>query len=244
MSPSEIRTANEMELLVEGLKASPHAAVLNEYEVERIAVGIKVGPVEVMPGLHPDKPVLRDANTKHLLPGSGKHRPKEKALPSKVQDLADHRKSVQYREAFEALFPAGGDADERGSLAWWFDKAWLAAEGSPQLVDCAHPEMHQDKKSGPPKHIVAFKKDGALIFKMIELAVGKASQSITINAREEKIVKALEYRVYDVNLHGISDSEADDRRSMIEGFGYKIDLEDASTVSLPAGAEPVATPAG
>ena len=230
MSASQIRTANEMELLVDGLKASPHSSVLDEYEVEKTAVGIKVGPIEVMPGIQPDKPVIRDARTKHLLPGSGRHPLKEKVPEKAVTPVSDYRKTVQYREAFEQLFPAGGDPDERGSLAWWFDKAWMAAEGSPQLVECAHPELHQDKKSGPPKHIVAFKLDGALIFKMIELAVGKASQSININAREEKIVKALEYRVYDVNLNGISDSEASERRAMIESFGYSIDIEDVPRI--------------
>lgn len=235
MSPAQIRTANEMELLVEGLKASPHTAVLDEYPVERVAVGIKVGPVEVMPGIQPDKPVIRDARTKHLLPGSGRHRPKEKEPEKAVTPVSDYRKSIQYREAFEQLFPAGGDPDERGSLAWWFDKAWMAAEGSPQLVACPHPEMHQDKKSGPINHVHAFKLDGALIFKMIELAVGKASQSININAREEKIVKALEYRVYDVNLNGISDSEASERRAMIESFGYSIDIEDVP--AIPAAVE-------
>jgi hypothetical protein len=225
MTPSEIRTANEMERLVEGLKASPHASILDQFPVEKTAVGIKVGPIEVMPGANPDKPVIRDAKTKHVLEGTGPHKPKEKEPEKFVTPVTEFRKSVQYREAFEALFPAGGDVDERGSLAWWFDKAWMAAEGSPQLVDCQHPEMHQDKKSGPPKHIVAFKLDGALIFKMIELAVGKASQSININSKEEKIVKALEFRSYDITLHGISSDEADARRTMIEDFGYQIDVE-------------------
>lgn len=213
-----------MELLTEGLRASPHAHFLDEYPVERIAVGIRVGPIEVMPGMSPDKPVIRDGSTKRLMEGSGRHARKtaEVGLPKAVVPVSDHRKSVQYREAFEQLFPAGGDPDERGSLAWWFDKAWLAAEGSPQLVECPHPEMHEHRGQGPARHIVAFKHDGSLIFKMIELAVGKASQTVTINAREEKLVEVLEHRTVDVNIHGLMPSEVSERRVMIENFGYSL----------------------
>lgn len=233
LTAAQIRKANEQERLLEGLRASPHAHLLDEYQPERTPRGVKVGPIEVMPGLDPDRPVLRDARTKRAVEGTGKHLPKP---PPSTQAVVapQYRDKVEYREAFEKLFPAGGDIDERGSLAWWFDKAWLAAEGSPQFVDCPHPEAHIDKKDGPLKHVTAFKLEASLIFKMVELAVGKATQTVNVNAREEKITKALEYRVFDVTLHGISDFEANERKALIENFGYSTEMGEIQDIVIPA----------
>lgn len=220
----QVREIRDFESLERGLEASQHAYLLNEYPVERSGMGIIVGPVEVLAGLEPSKPVIRDASTKRLLPGSGKY-PGSKAAVQKEAGSQDvsYREKVEYREAFERLFPAGGDADERGSLAWLFDQFWAAVEGSPQMVDCPHPEYHDDPKHHTPlKHVVAFKKDAASMFKMIELGVGRAAQTININKKEERLVQVLEQRQIDVRLHGIEQDEVIAREQMLAGYGYKL----------------------
>lgn len=238
LSPTarEVRESNEREALVVALEKTQYANLLDEHSPEYLPSGyVKLGPIEIRPGQNPDKPVIVDARTKRMMEGSG--RPPKANDPVLVGKGTGYKNSTEYRKAFEALFPAGGDIDERGSLAWWFDQAWAAAEGSPQYVDCPHPDSHVDKSDGPLKHVVAFKKDAALIFRMIELAVGKAPQTINLNSKSEQIVQSLEYRVYDVTLHGIDEGEADRRRDLIAGFGYVVDVpaEESGTLSLPSG---------
>ena len=135
----------------------------------------------------------------------------------------NYRETASYREAFEALLPADADVSARGSLAWWFDQAWEAAEGSPQTIECPHPELHQVGKSHaskPVKHIVAFKKEANLIFKMIELAVGKAQATTNININEKKLVESLEHRVIEVKLQSLDSRGVDNRIKMISEMGY------------------------
>lgn len=237
-SQEQAHELRDLARLEDGLRASPHAYLLDEYPVERSGMGLVVGPVEVLAGLDPNKPVIRDSSTKRLLPGSGKYSG-SKSIVQAHQEHADttYREKVEYREAFERLFPAGGDADERGSMAWLFDQFWAAVEGSPQLVDCPHPEYHEDPKHHTPlKHVVAFKKDAASMFKMIELGVGRAAQTININKKEERLAILLEQRQFDVRVHGIEQEEVIAREQMLAGYGYKDvvdgefkELDDAGT---------------
>lgn len=206
---------------------------------QKVVVGAHIGEIEVLKGRTlADKPLIRHKDTKRRLKGSGRFGPPEANEPEEEttdpfpltprQELLltkpdNFRETLSYREAFEQLFPAGGDVSERGSLAWWFDQAWSAAEGSPQLIECPHPELHksgQSQGSKPLKHIVAFKKEPNLIFKMIELAVGKASQTLNVNVNEKKLVESLEHRVVDVNLQGFDVSGVESRLNLIKSFGY------------------------
>jgi len=231
-SPREIREANDREALIEAFRAGDYGHLLDEHEPEVIdASSVRVGPYIIRPGASADKPVIVDATTKRMVKGSGRlPKGNDPVLTGKA---TAYKQTKEYRQAFEEMFPAGGDVDERGSLAWWFDQAWAAAEGSPQYVECPHTECKQ-------KHVVAMKKDGGLIFKMIELAVGRAPQTVNVNSKHEEIVKALEYRVYDVTLHGIGADEADERHQLIQQFGYTLDggfVEAESPLSLPSGEE-------
>lgn len=213
----EVREYNAQEALVEAFSKTAHGKLLEEYQPEQTITGLRIGPVEILQGQDPAKPVIRDARTKKLMEGSGRYpRANDSAM---VGRQFAYKNTTEYRQAFEALFPAGGDVSERGSLAWWFDQAWAAAEGSPQYVDCPHPESCPEKNK---KHVVAFKKDAALIFRMIELAVGKAPQTVNINSHEEKIIQALEHRVIDVNIQGLSSDDTAKRAQVIEAFGYEV----------------------
>lgn len=203
-------------------------------------VGVHIGEMEVLQGRTPDdKPLIRHKDTKRRYKGSGRYGPPSYTKAEPVEEPAfpltprqsleliknkpdDFRETISYREAFEQLFPAGGDVAQRGSLAWFFDQAWSAAEGSPQLVECPHPEVHKDRspRTGPLKHVVAFRKEANLIFKMIELAVGKAQQTVNVNVNEKKLVESLEHRVIDVHIQSIDARGVDSRIDMIKQFGY------------------------
>jgi hypothetical protein len=216
----EIREANEREELLEGFRRSPYQNVLASHEPSAIEGGLAVGPYEILPGQVPSKPVIRDAKTKSLLKGSGRYPRQAPAFPptalQAVTESAttEYREKADYRAEFERLFPAGGDVSERGSLAWLFDQFWAACEGSPQYVPCPHEDCGK-------KHLVAFKKEAATMFKMIELGVGKAAQTVNINSREDKLVRVLEQRVVDINIHGLPDDVAQ-RMQVIEAAGFRL----------------------
>lgn len=55
---------------------------------------------------------------------------------------------------------------------------------------------------------------------MIELAVGKAQQTVNVNVNEEKLVKSLEYRIVDIQMHDLQDTDVSNRVKLIESFGY------------------------
>lgn len=202
-------------------------------------VGAHIAELEVLKGRDDDdKPLLRNKNSKLRFKGSGRFGPSYGKAPVVLADPvtgivpeapktmnkpADFRQTLSYREAFEQLFPAGGDINDRGSLSWWFDQAWEAAEGSPQLVECPHPELHKEgakHAKRPIKHVVAFKKEANLIFKMIELAVGKAQSTVNVNVNEKKLVESLEHRVIDVRLQSLDVDGVNSRLKMIKDFGY------------------------
>lgn len=240
-TPREIRESNEREALVEAFRGTDYGHLLDEHEPELLDNGyVKVGEYEVRPGQKPDKPVIVRSDTKRMVRGSGRS-PKAND-PVLLGKETGYRQTKEYRDArqrFDELLPLEGDPDVRGTLAWAYEQFWLAAQGSPQYVDCQHEGCSK-------KHLVAFKKDPNAMFKVLEMRIGKAPQTVNINSKEEVLVKALEYRAVDIRVQGLGFEDVDSRRSMIEGFGYTLDdptLEAASTASLPAGDEAAPSPA-
>lgn len=206
-TPREIREDNRREQLI---ALAP----------ERYRADIIEGRLEALEGQNKDKPVIRVLATTYyvdgkqfgkgqLLPGSGRY--PNANNPAVIGRENAYKLTTTYREAIEALTPIDGGVDVRGSIAWWFDQAWQAAEGSPQLVtctSCGHKWNH------------AFKKDGGLIFKMVELVGGKAKETKEINVRDIEMKALLERREVDVFVHEIDPGEAAARRrllSTIEG---------------------------
>ena len=84
-------------------------------------------------------------------------------------------KSGAHREKLYELIPPDADPALRMSLEGLLNDFYHAALGSPQRVECEHPEMHDNRKAA--KHVVAFKSDASALWKLIENLVGKAHQT-------------------------------------------------------------------
>lgn len=132
--------------------------------------GVVLAPrtLEVLPGQNPLKPVIRTSEDGRVVAGSGRY-PMANNIGA-IGAATAWKRSKTYREAIEKIIPFE-DPDARFTLERLVEDAFDAAEGSPQQVKCPH-----CGKVG----ITAFKKDGQLIFKLIELVVGQAPKTVEI----------------------------------------------------------------
>lgn len=229
MTPTakEIRESNEAEALAAHLRGTDYEPVLDQYPLERIetesgALCIQIGPIQVLAGEDPKKPVIRDAHTKRAMKGSGRFKRGDK--PAVPPELA-YRETTEYRERFSQLM-IEGDVDEYGSDAYIYDQAMKLAAGVPTEVDCPHPELHTSdlrRRNGPVKHIVIQVPDKTTINNLLRMKFGNAPTQININKKEHRLVESLEYRVHEVRLQGFDTAEADTRKQLIEGFGYELE---------------------
>ena len=66
--------------------------------------------------------------------------------------------------------------------------------------------------------LVAFKKDGNLLFKLLELLVGKARETQDLNVRSESLVAILNQGVpvTEITVHAIDPMQSKVRREIIE----------------------------
>lgn len=78
------------------------------------------------------------------------------------------------------------------SLKEVVEALWDAANGSPQMVKCPHPELHPPGSRVPLEHVVAFKKDPNALFKLYENLVGKATETSEINVNQSTLVRLLQ----------------------------------------------------
>lgn len=163
----------------------------------------------IYPGQNPDKPVVLNASG-NFVPGSGRW--PNANDPGWVSKTTAHKRTNSYRQAMETLVPLEGDETTRGSFAWWVAKAMEAAEGSPQRVNCP---------SCGEASVYAFKQDGNLIFKIVELMHGKARESQDINVQSHHIVEALNERT---PVTGLQVRKLDD--DVIEGRFKQIEASD------------------
>jgi hypothetical protein len=162
------------------------------------------GDYEILEGQNTLKPVVRDVNTKRLVKGSGRY-PKANDL-GEISKKYGYKRSAGYREALETIVSLEGDA--RGSFSWLYEQAMDAAEGSPQLVTCT---------SCGDRFQHAFKKDGTLIFKLIELMAGKAKETSEINTETRHIVEMLNERIpiKAIEVNAVDPQEARRRREAL-----------------------------
>lgn len=188
------------------------------------------GTIELLPGKDPKYPVVRDSVTKNLLPGTGQY----PAAPDMgdISRMTAHRRTNRYREAFEELMPAEAGATVRGSLAWLYDRAMQAAEGEPIRLRCEHEDCNK-------KHVVAFRADGNLIFKLLEMAIGSAPRHVDVEVNETQRMLSiiLQKRVDAVPTFDSDDEEAARRRDEVEralngDFRVLPDLDDGTTHPL------------
>jgi hypothetical protein len=189
----------------------PNAPELLEIVSEEVRQGVARGEYEVLPGKVGSKPVIRYADSKQFVPdvGSGQY-PGAPDLGAIAKNTA-FMKSKPYREAIEALTPLGVGPEVNGSLAWWHAKAMWAAKGAPQEVNCQHEGC--DKK-----HLVAFKPDGALIFKFMEMIIGKAPATVdmTVDGQLQVLSQVLTQRDIQVTILEHDPSEAIKRSKLID----------------------------
>ena len=180
---------------------------LIQYVPDYLIARVNSGELEVLPGQRDNKPVIREVATGRLVPGSGRY-PRAND-PAQVGRLTGYKHSKNYREGFELLFPLDGDESKSGSLAWIAKQIREAAEGSPQRVNCPH-----CGEGG----LVAFKKDGTLLFKLLELLVGKARETQDLNVRSESLVAILNQGVpvTEITVHAIDPMQSKVRREIIE----------------------------
>lgn len=144
---------------------------------------VKENGYKLFPGQNENKPVVLN-HSGNFVPGSGRW-PNANDPVQLSKDTA-YKKTNSYRQALEGIVSLDGDENRKGSFLWWVAKAMEAAEGSPQQVACP---------SCGERSVYAFKQDGNLIFKIIELMHGKARESQDINVQSHHIVEALNERV-------------------------------------------------
>jgi hypothetical protein len=175
------------------------------------------GTLEVLPGQNPLRPVIRyasdlDDSTKRgqIVPGSGRY-PNANDTAVMARSTA-FKRSKSYRDAIEAAIPYD-DPEARHSLEQLIETAFEAAEGSPQTVVCPH-AVDGCKE----KHVVAFRKDGNLIFKLIELLVGKAPQTVELKGDlNVTLQEAMNARSAPLEILHMTPEEAQARkRQMVE----------------------------
>lgn len=173
---------------------------------------ILAGDIEVLPGQNPEKPVVRWAvgeKKGQILPGSGRFPRANDA--GAVSKATAYKRSASYQEAMNLLMPADRDETVKGSYAWWYNQAMQAAEGSPQTVRIVCP--HEDcTDSQHTQSAVAFKKDGNLIFKLIELKHGKAKETVEVNTEARQIIELMEQREIVVHVYGLDSVEEESRK--------------------------------
>ncbi len=216
-SPREIRQSNEHEHLLSLLP-------------DNLRVGVLDGTYEVLPGKSAKKPVVRRSDTKALVKGSGQY-PKAPD-GAEVGRATAHKQRVEYREAMQAFIPvlanvpAGERQEATRSFEALLDAAYLAAQGVPTRVECEHLDEFGDPCR--TKHIVAFKPDGNLLWRMIENLVGKATETKEIDVRAQVLQQIAERRVVDVRiLDGVSEDEQRRRIDILTESGLT-DIEAGS----------------
>lgn len=169
-----------------------------------------LGEINVFPGQSSDKPVVRDAKTGALVKGTG--------LAVRHNDIAQISKATAFRRTTDyqdwlggKLKIDGSGPDDKESAEWWWERAQEAASNAPIPVTCPECNHTWMEKAG--------KQDGNLIFRIIELATGKAKQKTEINVKQEEILRILNEKVdiREVVVHALTPEDVEHRREVVEG---------------------------
>lgn len=188
------------------------------------------GDLEVLVGQKVGRPVIRDVATMRLVKGSGRF-PRANDPAATGRDTA-FKQTKTYREALENVYTLLGDTAGH-TFEQLVEMFHQAVDGSPQMVDCPHPELHSEKEDGPRKHLVAFKKDPNAIFKMIELLAGKARETVDVSATVLNLHKLLDERQeVPVLRSGLTTREVETRRAELLEQGV---IEEGWFRELPEG---------
>lgn len=186
---------------------------------------VLAGDIELLPGQKADRPVIRWAQG----PKKGQTLPKTGRFPrandiAAVSKATAHKRTASYQEAMNLLMDVGAGPDKKGSFAWWYEQAMDAAIGHPTTVTmiCPHanPE-NPDEGCQDLTHnqrVVVQKKDGNLIFKLLELKHGKAKETKEIDINQRQMIDLMETRQVVVQVYGMDTQEISDRKAYVEGL--------------------------
>lgn len=187
---------------------------------ERFQPGVLDGSLAVRPPIHwwsEDKPVIVDSATNHIRYG----RYATANNPALLGKLSAYKRKKSYREMQQIYIGSEPGEHEKQiiSLKEIIDALWDAANGSPQEVDCPHPELHTGRDIASLKHVIAFKKDPNALFKLYENLVGKATETTDINVNQSHLVKLLSdpTPMRDITVISMSPQEVYERKKLIEG---------------------------
>lgn len=141
--------------------------------------------LEALPGQNPLKPVVRRVADGQIVPGSGRYPMANN--PAAIANQNTWKLSEGFRGALEARFPFAGVGPDGRAFDDIVDSFLEAVNGTPQYVVCGHPGCEK-------KHMVAFKKEAAPLYKFIELLVGPAPKVLevkgTLDVRLRDVVAA------------------------------------------------------
>ena len=176
------------------------------------------GELEVLPGQKYDKPVIRWAGgPKHgqLVKGSGRF-PRSNDIAA-ISKATAPKRTKTYQEAMNLLMDVDAGPDKPGSFAWWYEQAMVAAEGSPTNVKV--PCLHEGCEMGDHETMVSIpKKDGNIIFKLLELKHGKAKETKEIDINQRQMIELMETRQVVVQVYSMDATEALERKRYVEGL--------------------------
>ena len=178
---------------------------------EQLREMVEAGEYQVWGEGQGGKPVVLDASG-HIVAGSGRY--PNANDPAEVGRKSAFKRSRKYRELLEAF--VGDDPEAKYQFEHLVDLAFEAANGSPQLIDCPHPSICPEKKT---RHVVAFKRDGQLIFKLLELLVGKAKETVETTHDERRLEVLVDARSQPVGVFDIDPREAAERREQLMNEG-------------------------
>lgn len=171
---------------------------------ERFQSGVLDGTLVVRPPAtwySPDKPVIVEAANNHIK--HGRYITANNTAQISKQFAYKRKKGYREMQATYIGSQPGEHELQIISLKEIIDALWDACNGSPQLIDCPHPELHYGKNATELKHVVAFKKDANSLFKLYENLVGRATETTDINVNQTALVKLLHDQTPLTDLHVI-----------------------------------------
>lgn len=186
---------------------------------ERFQSGVLDGSLVVRPPVHwysSDKPVIVGAHDNHIKHG----RYATANNPAILGKTSAYKRKRAYREMKEIYIGSepGEHRDQIISLKEIIDALWDAANGSPQEVDCPHPELHTGRDIAGLRHVIAFKKDPNALFKLYENLVGRANETTDINVNQSHLVRLLHDTtpLQNITVIDMSPAEVYERRKLLE----------------------------
>jgi hypothetical protein len=168
------------------------------------------GEVLVFPGQDPEKPVVRDAETKRLVKGTG-ITPHHNDVGQISKETA-WKRTNDYGDWLQSKLKISElpTPQDRESADWWWERAQEAAQHAYAEVKCPSCNHVWEHRVG--------KQDGNLIFKIMELVTGKATQKTEINIRQQEILQILNEATErrEITIHTLTPDEVERRRAVVD----------------------------